>query len=72
MKDTLKIFAAPEYQGLKFFVNLVRDHKQDLIGKQSVYKCVLRHFPLQKLPDWHHKAGMESRGNPLKESRGER
>ena len=30
------------------------------------------HFPLQTLPGWHHKAGMESRGNPLKESRGER
>ena len=30
------------------------------------------HFPQQKLPGWHPKAGMESRGNPLNESRGER
>ena len=68
------MFAAREYQGLKFFCNvtnrccLAREHKQS-----SRYLSVfLSHFPLQKLPDWHHKAGMESRGNPLKESRGER
>ena len=32
----------------------------------------LSHLPLQKLPYWHHEVRMVGRGEPLKETRGER
>ena len=56
MKVFLEMFAALDYQGLKFcdVTNfnrcLAREHKQVLIGNQSVYKCVFEPFSITEAP----------------------
>ena len=73
MKVFLEIFAALTYRGFRFFVTAPFRAVVVLLASTYVFSSVSSrfvsvfssHFPLQKLPGWHHKAGMESRGNPL-------